>query len=143
MKDLNEILGLNLNSAEIFDIDEEKLILLKEEDYFTKNDFYFWLLNKLMYLEEKNDKKALAYGYYLMSYYLFIILTPLCYEDLSFNYIKKAIFLENNVIYKEWYLIFATLPKNYIKTYDAIKLSEEVLEKNPESNLAKAILEMF
>ena len=143
MKDLNEILGLNLNSAEIFHIDEEKLILLKEEDYFAKNDFYFWLLNKLMYLEDKNDKKSLAYGYYLMSYYLFVILTPLCYEDLSFNYIKKAISLDNNINYKEWYLIFATLPKNYIKVYDAIKIAEEVLEENPESNLAKVILEMF
>lgn len=143
MKDLNEILGLNLNSAEIFHIDEEKLILLKEEDYFAKNDFYFWLLNKLMYLEDKNDKKSLAHGYYLMSYYLFVILTPLCYEDLSFNYIKKAISLDNNINYKEWYLIFATLPKNYIKVYDAIKIAEEVLEENPESNLAKVILEMF
>lgn len=143
MKDLNEILGLNLNSAEIFDIDEEKLILLKEENYLAKNDFYFWLLNKLMCLENKNNNTALAYGYYLMSYYLFVILTPLCYEDLSFNYITKAISLDNNINYKEWYLIFATLPKSYIKTYDAIKLSEEVLEENPESNLAKVILEMF
>ena len=143
MKDLNEILGLNLNLSEIFDINEEKLILLKDEDYFIKNDFYFWLLNKLMYLENNNDKKSLSYGYYLMSYYLFIILTPLCYEDLSFNYIKKAISLDNNINYKEWYLIFATLPKNYINTYDAIKIAEEVLEKNPDSNLAKVILEMF
>lgn len=143
MKDLNEILDLNLNSAEIFDINEEKLILLKNEEYFIKNDFYFWLLNKLMILENKKDNKSLAYGYYLMSYYLFVILTPICYEDLSFNYIKKSIDLENNLTYKEWYLIFATLPKNYIKVYDAIKIAEEVLEENPESNLAKVILEMF
>ena len=143
MKDLNEILGLNLNLTEIFDINEEKLILLKDENYFIKNDFYFWLLNKLMILENKKDNKALAYGYYLMSYYLFIILTPLYYEDLSFNYISKSINLEDNLIYKEWYLIFATLPKNYIKVYDAIKLAEEILKDNPESNLSKAILEMF
>lgn len=143
MNDLNEILGLNLSLAEIFDINEEKLILLKDEDYFIKNDFYFWLLNKLMILENKKDIKALAYGYYLMSYYLFIILTPICYEDLSFNYINKAINLEDNLTYKEWYLIFATLPKNYIKVYDAIKFAEEVLKDNPESSLSKAILEMF
>ena len=143
MNDLNEILGLNLNLAEIFDINEEKLILLKDEDYFIKNNFYFWLLNKLMILENKKDNKTLAYGYYLMSYYLFVILTPICYEDLSFNYINKAMNLEDNLTYKEWYLIFATLPKNYIKVYDAIKLAEEVLKDNPESNLSKAILEMF
>ncbi|WP_300379643.1 hypothetical protein [Clostridium sp.] len=143
MKDLNEILGLNLNQSEIFDINEEKLILLKDEGYFLKNDFYFWLLNKIIILENNQDNKALSYGYYLMSYYLFIILTPLYYEDLAFNYITKATNLDDNLIYKEWYLIFATLPENYIKVYDAIKTAEEVLEENPQSNLANAILEMF
>ena len=38
MENLNTILGINLHTASIFDINEEKLLLLKSEDYYTKSE---------------------------------------------------------------------------------------------------------
>lgn len=43
MENLNTILGVNLHTASILDINEEKLLLLKSEDYYTKNDLFFFL----------------------------------------------------------------------------------------------------
>jgi len=143
MKDLIDALKLNLYECELFDIDEGKLLSLKNYDYFIKNKFYFFLINKLHYYEEEKMIKELAYCHYLISYFLFIILTPLEYEGLSFYHIKKAVELDNNIHYKEWYLIFSTLPIPYIKTCDAIKIAEEVIKNNSESNIAKVILSMY
>ena len=143
MNDLNEILDLNLNKISIYEINEEKLIALKSCDYYIKNNFYFWLINKINSLEIKNLHKELAYAHYLMSYYIFIVLTPLSYEELAFYHIEKALKYDDNIDYKEWTLIFATLPTPFLKAYDAIKIAEEVLEKNPSSNLANTILQIF
>ena len=46
MENLNTILGVNLHTASIFDINEEKLLLLKSEDYYTKSDLFFFLQNE-------------------------------------------------------------------------------------------------
>ncbi len=140
MRDLVDALNLNLNKCSIFEIDEEKLIILKSYDYIMQNKFYFYLINKLHYYEENNMIKELAYAHYLMSYYLLIVLTPLEFENLSFYHIKKAIELDGNIHFKEWYLIFATMPTPYIKTYDAIEIANEVIEHNSDSNIAKVIL---
>ena len=67
MRDLVDALNLNLNKCSIFEIDEEKLIILKSHDYIMQNKFYFYLINKLHYYEENNMIKELAYAY-LMSY---------------------------------------------------------------------------
>jgi len=78
-----------------------------------------------------------------MSYYVFIVLTPLDYEKLAFYHIEKALKYDDNIDYKEWMLIFATLPNPFLKAYDAIKMAEEVIEKDPNSNLANTILQIF
>ncbi len=143
MNDLNEVLDLNLNKISIFEINEENLITLKSCDFYLRNNFYFWLINKIHSFENKNLYKELAYAHYLMSYYVFIVLTPLSYEELAFYHIEKALKYDNNINYKEWILIFATLPTPFLKTYDAIKIAEEVIEKDPSSNLANTILQIF
>jgi len=42
MNDLNEILDLDLNKISIYEINEEKLVALKNCDYYLRNNFYFW-----------------------------------------------------------------------------------------------------
>ena len=143
MNNLIDALKLNLYKCTIFEIDEGKLINLKNYDYIIQNKFYFYLINRLHYYEENKMIKELAYSHYLLSYYLFIVLMPIEFENLSFYHIKKAIELDNNLQYKEWYLIFATLPTPYIKTYDAMKIAEEVIKHNNDSNIARIILSMY
>lgn len=142
MNDLKEVLNLDLDNISIFEINEEKLIELKNCDYYIKNNFYFWLINKIYSLEDINNKE-LAYAHYLMSYYIFIVLTPLSYESLAFNHIKKALKYDDDIKYKEWILIFSTLSTPYLKPYDAIKIAEEVIEKDETSTLANTILQLF
>jgi len=143
MNDLKEVLNLDLDNISIFEINEEKLIELKNCDYYLKNNFYFWLINKIYYFEDTSNNKDLAYAHYLMSYYIFIVLTPLSYESLAFNHIKRALKYDNNIKYREWILIFSTLPTNYLKQYDAIKIAEEVINEDPASSLANTILQIF
>ncbi len=142
MNDLKEVLNLDLDNISIFEINEEKLIELKNCDYYIKNNFYFWLINKIYSLEDINNKE-LAYAHYLMSYYIFIVLTPLSYESLAFNHIKKSLKYDDDIKYKEWILIFSTLSTPYLKPYDAIKIAEEVIEKDETSTLANTILQIF
>lgn len=142
MNDLKEVLNLDLDNISIFEINEEKLIELKNCDYYIKNNFYFWLINKIYSLEDINNKE-LAYAHYLMSYYIFIVLTPLSYESLAFNHIKKSLKYDDDIKYKEWILIFSTLSTPYLKPYDAIKIAEEVIEKDETSTLANTILQLF
>ena len=78
-----------------------------------------------------------------MSYYIFIVLTPLSYESLAFNHIKKSLKYDDDIKYKEWILIFSTLSTPYLKPYDAIKIAEEVIEKDETSTLANTILQIF
>lgn len=143
MEDLNEILKLNLDEVSIYEINEEHLIEFKNHDYYIKNNFYFWLINKIYSLEESNNCDELAYAHYLMSYYIFVVLTPLNYESLAFNHIKKCLSFSNNIKYKEWLLIFSTLPNSFLKPYEAIKKAEEVIKENPDSSIANTILQLF
>lgn len=143
MNNLNTVLDLQLNSINLFSIDEEKLIALKAEDYYTQSTLYFYLINKSYELEKENKIDELAYCHYLISYYIFIILTPLCYEELAFNHSLEATKLNDNIKYKEWLLIFATLPTQFMKVYDILKLAEDVLEVTPDSNIANTIIQMY
>lgn len=143
MNNLNTILDLQLNTVSLFCIDEEKLIAFKSEDYYTQSNLYFWLINKSYKLEKENKTDELAYCHYLISYYIFIILTPLCYEELAFTHSFTATNLSSDIKYKEWLLVFGTLPNNFMKVYDILKLAEEVLKINSESIIANTIIEMY
>ncbi|MBY0755441.1 hypothetical protein K5V21_08225 [Clostridium sardiniense] len=143
MNNLNDILGINLNEISLLDIDEEILIKLKACDYHTQSNFYFWLINEINKLENTKDFTELSHCHFLMSYFLYVIFTPMCYEELAFNHANKANTLNPSVKYKEWLLMFAILPNGFIKPYDTIKLAEDVLEVNPSSEIANAIISMF
>lgn len=141
MNTLNNILDLNLESCSAFEITEEKLLLLKKEDYYTKTNFYFFLQNKVF----QSSKNTNEYSYinYLISYYLMVILTPIKYEELSFNYISEALKHSDNVKYKEWALIFATLENPLLSNTEAVSIANEVVMQIPNSNIANTILMLF
>lgn len=143
MNNLNSVLDLQLDSVNLFSIDEEKLLSFKTENYYTQSNMYFYLINKSYTLKKENKVDELAYCHYLISYFIFIILTPLCYEELAFTHSLKASKLSCDIKYKEWLLIFGTLPNNFMKVYDILKIAEEVLVNNPESNIANTIIQMY
>lgn len=143
MNNLKDILGIDLNMVSILDIDEEILIKLKNSDSYTQSNFYFWLINKINELEKENDNFSLAHAHFLMSYYLYIIFTPLYYEEISFNHGMKAENLSPSLKYKEWLLMFAMTEKNFLNSYDALKYAEDILEVNPNSEIAKFVSSMF
>lgn len=143
MNNLNSVLDLQLDSINLFAITEEKLLLFKSENYYTQSNMYFYLINKSYILENENKLDDLAYCHYLISYFVFIILTPLCYEELAYTHSLKATKLSTDCKYKEWLLIFGTLPNNFMKVYDILKLAEEVLALNPESTIANTIIDMY
>lgn len=139
METLNDLFDLNLDKCSIFDITEEHLILLKTEDFHTKSNFYFYLYNKLTSLD-KEKKQDIAYCNYLISYYLFIVMTPMYYESLAFYHGKKAFELENSIKYMEWLLLFGTLEKPLLTYEICSNLAEKILKGNPNSTLAKFFL---
>lgn len=141
MENLNTILGVNLHTASIFDINEEKLLLLKSEDYYTKSDLFFFLQNEL--LKNKDNKDAYSYINYLISYYIMIILTPINYEELAYNYITEALKNSDNVLYKECCLIFATLERPLLSNINAVSLANDVINEKPQSTIANTILMLF
>lgn len=143
MNNLKDILGIDLNTISILDIDEEILIKLKNHDYYTQSNFYFYLINKLNELEETDDLISLAHVNFLISYYVYIIFNPLFFEEISFKHGVKAIKLNPCLKYKEWILLFATTEKNLLKPYYALTYSEEILSENPNNELAKFITSMF
>lgn len=63
-------------------------------------------MNLLFCLEYKllieKDNKKLAYLNYLISYYIFVILTPPFSEEIALKYAKDAINLYNHKKYLEW-----------------------------------------
>ena len=141
MENLNTILGINLHTASIFDINEEKLLLLKSEDYYTKSDLFFFLQNEL--LKNKDNKDAYSYINYLISYYIMIILTPINYEELAYNSITEALKNSDNALYKEWCLIFATLERPLLSNINAVSLANDVINEKPQSTIANTILMLF
>lgn len=136
METLKDLLDLDLDNCSILNITEEHLILFKTQDFQTQNKFYFYLYKKLISTDKK-DKKALAYGNYLLSYYLFIVMTPLYYEDLAFYHGKKAFEIENSTKYMEWLLLFGTLEKPLLTYELCSEIANKILKNNPNSALAK------
>lgn len=144
MKDLIDILEINIDKVKIFEITEEHLIKLKNTDFTTQNKFYFFLINKIHRFENKNFAKELAYSHFLMSYFIFVVLMPLNFEELSFYHINKGIELDkNNLDFKEWILIFATLELPLLDGVSSVRYANELVENNIESNLANLILNLF
>lgn len=144
MEDLIDILEINIERAKIFEITEEHLVKLKAADYMNQNKFYFFLINKIHRFENKRSTKELAYSHFLMSYFIFVVLTPLNFEELSFYHINKAIELDKtNLDFKEWILIFATLERPILDGMTAVRYANELVENNIESNLANLILTIF
>lgn len=143
MNNLNDILKINLDETSLLDIDEEILIKLKSCDYIMQSNFYFWLINKINSLENTENLIELSHSHFLMSYFLYVIFTPMCYEKLAFYHANKANEINPSLKYKEWLLMFAMLPNGFIKPFDTIKLAEDVLKLNPSSQIANAIISMF
>lgn len=144
MQDLIDILEINIDKVKIFEITEEHLIKLKNTDFTTQNKFYFYLINKIHSFENRNFAKELAYSHFLMSYFIFVVLMPLNFEELSFYHINKGIELDkNNLDFKEWILIFATLELPLLDGASAVRYANELVENNIESNLANLILTIF
>lgn len=82
------------------------ITIIKETDLSMSNSTPTGEFNLLFYLEYKlsieKDKKKLAYLNYLISYYLFIILTPPFSQELSLKYSEKAIELDKKDEYLSW-----------------------------------------
>lgn len=68
-------------------------------DFRERMNLLFCLEYKL--LIEKNNEK-LAYLNYLISYYIFVILTPPFSEELALKYAEESIRLHNKDKYIEW-----------------------------------------
>lgn len=139
METLKDILSLDLDNCNIFKLTEEHLITFKTEDFYTQNNFYFYLYNRLISFSDSMVKEK-AYCNYLISYYLFIVMTPLNHEEISFYHGKKAFELHNSSKYMEWLLLFGTLEKPLLTYELCAKLAKEILKENPNSNLANFFL---
>lgn len=67
-----------------------------------KMSLYFILEYKLQLLINKSDNESIAHVNYLISYYLFNILTPVFGRELSIKYAKDAVRFYELQKYKEW-----------------------------------------
>ncbi|EPY2286373.1 hypothetical protein AAGC94_04935 [Clostridium sporogenes] len=77
-----------------------------EDDLSISNSTFQQEVNLLFCLEYKllieKDVKRLAYLNYLISYYIFVILTPPFSQELAIKYIKDALKLDRKDEYLEW-----------------------------------------
>lgn len=76
--------------------------LYNQEDTFYKYNIFFILLNEYIILKEQKLVDELAHVCYLLSYYLFIPLTPPASEELAEFYAKEAIYYNGIDKYKDW-----------------------------------------
>lgn len=88
---------------EIESIDIETI---SENDLSASNSTFQDEMNLLFCLEYKlsieKDNKKLAYLNYLISYYIFVILTPPFSQEIALKYSENAIKLDNKKEYIEW-----------------------------------------
>lgn len=79
---------------------------IKESDLSILNSTLTGEINLFFFLEYKllieKDSKKLAYLNYLISYYLFIILTPPFSQELAIKYSENAIELDSKNEYLSW-----------------------------------------
>lgn len=98
-KNYNFIIPVN----EIMKLNERELgSLYAENDESTKFNVYFILLNEYHYLEQSNNFEESAHVCYLISYYLFHLLTPPASEELAMIYAQKARTIHDIPKYHEW-----------------------------------------
>ncbi|WP_291562928.1 MULTISPECIES: hypothetical protein [unclassified Clostridium] len=121
----------------IFDISVDDISSLCNESSFYKNNVFYLLQHKFFQFEKMNKKKELAYVSHLVSFHLFIILTPVLADELAFSYAEKSLeFDSENVNYKEWILFF----NDKLEEKLLYKYAEDVLEVDKGSVLAKRVL---
>lgn len=79
---------------------------ISENDLSTSDSTFQDEINLLFCLEYKlsieKDNKKLAYLNYLISYYIFVILTPPFSQEIALKYSENAIKLDNKEEYIEW-----------------------------------------
>lgn len=79
---------------------------ISENDLSTSDSTFQDEINLLFCLEYKlsieKDNKKLAYLNYLISYYIFVILTPPFSQEIALKYSENAIKLDNKKEYIEW-----------------------------------------
>lgn len=90
-------------AEEVMQITETML----DDFYLKANDteqfnVFFHLQNELFYLLNKGLNKEAAHISYLISYYLFVVLTPPHSEILAQEFAKEAIKMDNCPKYLEW-----------------------------------------
>lgn len=88
------------------EIENINIEIITENDLSVSDSTFQDEINLLFCLEYKlsieKDKKKLAYLNYLISYYIFIILTPPFSQEIALKYSKEALKLDNKKEYIEW-----------------------------------------
>ncbi len=88
---------------EVLKIDERILIdLYVKSDVTDQFNVFFHLQNEYFYLINNKRNKEAAHVCYLISYYLFMPLTPPNSAELAEEFAKIAISLDNSPKYLEW-----------------------------------------
>lgn len=88
---------------DIYCIDENILgDIYAKSDEVTGLNVYFHLQSWQIYLFEDGKKEECAYVCYLLSYYLFVVLTPPKSMELAMHYAKIAFSLNPNEKYEQW-----------------------------------------
>lgn len=103
IKSFFEYEGSEIPVDNIFALTEELL----DDMYATSSEveqynIYFHLLNEYTYLKNANFVRETAYVCYLISYYVFISLTPPHSEKIALEYIGEAIRLCECSKYYKW-----------------------------------------
>lgn len=87
----------------IFEIDETVIEQLYVKGNETERfNVFFYLQREFFALKNNNHKKELAHISYLISYYLFIALTPPHSCELALEYAKTAFEVDRSVKYRKW-----------------------------------------
>lgn len=93
---------LNLKKADINKLTEEQLLEILLLPAHEKETVWFILEYKLFLLKKNGINSEIAYLNYLMSYLLFMLLTPVFAKELALEYAEEAIKYEDNSKYKHW-----------------------------------------
>ena len=116
---------------------EELSEIGEREGVSNKSNLYFLMQEALMDYEKNKELDKAAYIAHLISYYLYIVFTPINNYELSLKYARKSIeYNSTQIDYKEWILIFSeSLNEDEIFEY-----LQEVSTKKPESSIAKYMI---
>lgn len=88
---------------EIFTLTEETLDdMYAASSEIEQYNIYFHLQNEYTYLKNANCVRETAYVCYLISYYVFVALTPPHSEKIALEYICEAIRLDACEKYNKW-----------------------------------------